>query len=124
MFPWTWSVDPGVAVPTPTRLEVPNIEVKLVVGTLRVTAYTFVVVIEFVIYVFPATNRVVPEGAVVPIPKNPEVPKIEVTLRLVIFAFTVNKFPNLLAEFPIDVVEVTVSKFPLKVENAPWTVKF
>jgi hypothetical protein len=117
-------VDPGVAVPTPTRLEVPNIEVKLKVGTLRVVAYTLVVVIELVTYEFPATNRVVPEGAVVPIPRNPAVPKIEVTLRLEMFALVTNKFPNLLAEFPIEVVEVTVSKFPLKVENAPWTVKF
>jgi hypothetical protein len=49
-------VDPGVAVPTPTRLEVPNIDVKFAVTVLReVVAKTTGVVRAFETKAFPWT---------------------------------------------------------------------
>jgi hypothetical protein len=49
-------VDPGVAVPTPTRLEVPNIDVKFAVTVLsEVVAKTTGVVRAFETRAFPWT---------------------------------------------------------------------
>jgi hypothetical protein len=63
-------VDPGVAVPTPTRLEVPNIEVKFAVVVLRdPVVKTFLAVIEFETKAFPWTWRLAPPATgAVPIP--------------------------------------------------------
>jgi hypothetical protein len=88
-------VDPGVAVPTPTRLEVPNIDVKFAVTVLReVVAKTTGVVRAFETKAFPWTWRLAPPATgVVPIPTFELTVTVKRFVTEVAFIFAENMVP-------------------------------
>jgi hypothetical protein len=122
-LPWT----ARVALPRTGVVPIPTFETTVrvrrfeTVEAFRAPVTTFVVVIAFVAYTFPRTWSVA-DGFVTPTPTRPVCPKIETTLRVVVFIEVVAKtFVAVTAfettTFPLtykEVLEALVVPIPIK----------